>query len=290
MSDNRVILSEAPFGSIPRAIFHRASIETKRFSTVLILDGYFAGSGTFIKWGDQHGILTAHHVVHNPRDSSRRFSFTGTQKLALQVEENREHWFDLDLRTCRRVDVGVPITDEKGPDLSVIVLPSVGIGTLKAKKEFYDISINSEQKLDKALVNTGAFLFSGCPQEKSDDMLGPTPGSRKLISTHAGACTLPNHRYEEAGFDFLELNVSYHPESEALDSFAGMSGGGVWRIPLFKHLSEPVEKVTFSEIILAGVVFYETEIEAGKRRIRCHGAKSIFVNALQALKGDARSA
>src|SRR5438552_13651800 len=250
MSDNRTTLSEAPFGSVPREIFDRANVETKRFSTVLILDGDFVGSGTFIKWGDQHGILTAHHVVHNPYDSRRRFNFTSNQKLALQVEEDRDHWFDIDLCACRCVDVGVPVSDEQGPDLSVIVFPSVGLGTPKAKKEFYDISVNRQAKLEKSLLNTGAFVFAGCPQSKFEVLSGPTSGDQRLISAHAGAFTLPDRRYEEAGFDFVELIVSYHSQSEALESFAGMSGGGVWRIPLFKHENEPVEKVRFKEVVL----------------------------------------
>ena len=57
-------------------------------------------------------------------------------------------------------------------------------------------------------------------------------------------------------------------------------------MPLFKHVSEPNEKARFKEVVLAGVGFYETGIEAGKRSIRCHGGKSIFVNVLQALTGE----
>ena len=121
---------------------------------------------------------------------------------------------------------------------------------------------------------------------KSDMIPTSSSGGRRLLSTHAGACTLLHRRYEEAGFDFLELNVSYHPESEALQSFAGMSGGGVWRIPLFKRLDEPPEKVRFKEMVLAGVVFFETGIEGDKQRIRCHGGKSIFVNVLRALRDE----
>ena len=277
------ILSEAPFGSVPRAIFEQASTETKRFSSALILDGQLAGSGTFIKWESHHGILTAHHVIHNPRESARKFNFTSDQRLALQVEENREHWFELDMRACRCVDVGIPATEADGPDLSVIILPEAKIGTLKAKKDFYNIEAQADQKLKKALSDTGAFLFSGCPESKSDAIVDPF-GGRRLIVGHTGACTLLNRRYEHGGFDFLELNVSYHPGSDALTTFAGMSGGGVWRIPLFKRLNEPLEKVRFDELVLAGVVFLETGIEGGKQRIRCHGGKSIFINTLQALR------
>ena len=34
------------------------------------------------------------------------------------------------------------------------------------------VEAESEQKLEKALLNTGAFLFSGCPQLKSEVLSG----------------------------------------------------------------------------------------------------------------------
>src|SRR6266567_7067283 len=139
MNERQTILSQATFESIPRHVFERAVGEVTRFSTILVLDGKLAGSGTFIKCGDLYGILTAHHVVHNPKDPARRFTFTGTQKLALLID-TRAHLFEIDVCACRCVDIGTPVAEETGPDLSVILLPAPRLGTLKAKKDFYNIS------------------------------------------------------------------------------------------------------------------------------------------------------
>src|SRR5271169_6870325 len=64
-------------------------------STALILDGELAGSGTFIRSGKTYGILTAHHVIHNPHDRSRRFDFSAgsSQELGLVVIDKRNHSF-----------------------------------------------------------------------------------------------------------------------------------------------------------------------------------------------------
>jgi hypothetical protein len=276
-------LSEASFESVPRVVYERAVSEVARFSTLLVLDGKFVGSGTLIKCDDTYGILTAHHVVHNPKDPSLRFNFTGTQKLSLLIE-TRAHHFEIDVRACQCVDIGVPVADQRGPDLSVIVLPKARLGTLKAKKDFYNISARSEEKLDKALCDHGFFIFAGCPACLSAEVLAHGESGQNLFLPIVGACTSLVRRYDEGSFDYLELNVSYQPPSEAIQSFAGMSGGGVWRIPLIKRETDPIDRVTFNEPVLAGVAFYQTGVEAGKCRIRCQGGRSIFVRTLQGLR------
>jgi hypothetical protein len=164
------------------------------------------------------------------------------------------------------------------------VLPEARLGTLKAKKDFYNISARSEEKLDNALCDHGFFIFAGCPGCLSAEVPAHGESGQNLILPVVGACTTLVRRYDEGNFDFLELNVSYQPPSEAIQSFAGMSGGGVWRIPLIKRETDPIDRVTFKEPVLAGTAFYQTAAEAGKCRIRCQGGRSIFVRTLQGLR------
>ena len=89
------VLSDAM--EIPKELRDRALSEISHFSTMLALDGEFAGSGTFITCGGKHGILTANHVVHNPENPHMRFNFNSAhQKLGLVVEEI-PHRFQLEM-------------------------------------------------------------------------------------------------------------------------------------------------------------------------------------------------
>jgi hypothetical protein len=286
VSEEKITKSRATFGSIPRGVYEKAVAEVERFATLLVLEGKLAGSGTLVKCDNIYGILTAHHVVHNPKDRDRRFNFVGTQKLALLVEK-RAHWFEIDLCACHCVDIGAPTGEDTGPDLSFIILPEARLGTLKAKKDFYNISAKTDEKLKKSLSDDGIFIFAGCPACNGEESISPQ-GVQNLFLPLMGACTSLEKRYEDGSFDFLELNVSYKQPSEAVESFAGVSGGGAWRIPLRKRLEDPIENVDFNEIILSGVAFYQTEIEGDRRRIRCHGGRSIFQRTIKALRASRR--
>jgi len=121
------------------------------FSTPLILDGELAGSGTFIKCGKLRGILTAHHVVHNPKDSKRRFDFSGgrNQQLALAVVDKRSHSFVVPVAALNCVDVGEPSeegNESYGPDISVIILPERVAADIEVRKLFLNVSIHRSKR------------------------------------------------------------------------------------------------------------------------------------------------
>lgn len=83
--------------------------------------------------------------------------------------------------------------------------------------------------------------------------------------------------YERNGYDYLEPSAKL-ALSAVPSSFGGVSGGGLWEVRLSKT---PAGKLSWDgRRYFRGVAFWESEIEgAGRRVIRCHGAKSIFEKA-----------
>jgi hypothetical protein len=67
--------------------------------------------------------------------------------------------------------------------------------------------------------------------------------------------------------------VKHDSSPDIPQSFGGVSGGGLWQIPLIKSLEGNIEP---KEYILSGVVFYETGREGLYQSVRCHGRTSIY--------------
>ncbi len=83
-------------------------------------------------------------------------------------------------------------------------------------------------------------------------------------------------RFEDNGFDYLNLGVSYGGASKAPQSFEGVSGAGVWQFPLGKKAEEPLTALRYDEFYLIGVAFFQSPIVDGKRFIRAHGQETIY--------------
>jgi hypothetical protein len=281
-------LVQVHWDDLPADLPKRASQLVSPYSTPLFLDRKLAGSGTFIKCGEIHGILTAHHVIHNPNDRRRRFDFKSgsDQKLMLGIT-NIAHRFEIEMRLLTYVDIGVPSNDYSGPDLSVIVIPNSmpQLAEIRARKRFYDISTRQEEHLAAALEDIGFWVVIGYPSCE-EAIEGPSHGFDYVIkSVGITACTSLSAREEDGDFDFLRLGVRRTNTEDQTADFRGVSGGGVWRLPLEKRYSDPPSKARFGSEVLAGVAFYQTAIVDNCCEIRSHAGKSIYQKVHEKLIG-----
>ena len=276
-------LVSVPLGSVSRELILEASKRVSNFSTALVLNGRLAGSGTFVRFNNDCFILTAHHVVHNPHDRNMVFDFSSSNGLGLLLAEY-SHFFEIPLNYCECIDVGIPQEPEYGPDLSLIRLPQTAVGTIQARKEFYNLSHDTDVRCSESLKDHGLFFFAGFPKLMSNEIVGSHGFEKSLFLGGLNAGTLVKGRFTRGEFDYLELGVSYLLPSKPIRDFSGMSGGGIWRVALFKRESEDVSKMRFEHLYLAGVCFFQTEIGKDRCQIRGHGGNSIYVNVLSALK------
>ena len=83
------------------------------------------------------------------------------------------------------------------------------------------------------------------------------------------------------GHDYFAFPVEYEQGSSMLPkSFKGMSGGGLWQVPLTR---DPRGQITHEAPLLSGVVFYEEQTQASFN-IKCHGRQSVYQVAYEALR------
>jgi len=176
---------------------------------------------------------------------------------------NREYLSPTSLATRR--------SDEWGPDLTLVTLPSSHVGRMKAHKSFYNLSKRQAEMLGRSPDREGGFWgVSGFVAEESV-LDKPELGLAGLLCL-GGIDFLR----EAEGFDYLEVGVDRVTTPDLPNSFGGVSGGGLWH---FNVIRPPGSADLFwdGRIQLEGVAFYETAVDSGRQLIRCHGRKSLYV-------------
>mgnify|MGYP001268814363 CR=1 FL=1 len=237
------------------------------YTTALAINDIFIGSGTFVSCDDHHGILTAQHVAREikPRKD-------GTFRIV--VTSDMEHAFRIPACFLEIIDIGIPISNEYGPDISFIKIPHIFLSGIKCRKLFFNISNKRDEYLT-SLSNSDICIWTMyCITNKSH-----SKGSGEKFGVVLRQEFIPyiftdiDNYLEKAGFDYIEV-VAKFPDSERHpSSFGGTSGAAIWKSP-FKQIAK--DRVELIDPILAGVVFFETELVNCKRTLRCHGYKTLY--------------
>jgi len=133
------------------------------------------------------------------------------------------------------------------------------------------------KKVPKVLAtrNYGIWIIFGCPSkyqsiESSKSCFEHTFVPGGLMGMFAKPRFLARKTY-----DYFDVPAFYEGDNDLPETFAGVSGGGLWFVPLSKSTSKP-ETIQVHHPTLMGVAFYQTGVEDSCRVIRCHGAKSIY--------------
>jgi len=244
------------------------------------------GSGTLVSWQNKYGILTADHVPRFPKDRDFKLdtSWGSTQRLRLSFDD-RPNVFGFEARTLQVHTLGEPVEKGFGPDIAVILLPEVPeLATLRARRTFWNLTNQTEQKLASALDQMGCMAIGGHPDEDVEDV-GPLGGFREAtFSPGIVGFTGQIGCFERDGFDYLEVDSKRTDKTRAPASYKGVSGGSLWRVPILRKAKVDNSKVQPGKLTLAGVPFYEFPEEDGRIRIRAHGPKTIYGKLLARLR------
>lgn len=89
--------------------------------------------------------------------------------------------------------------------------------------------------------------------------------------------------YTVGEYDYCDFDVKHGSSPIIPESFGGVSGAGLWQIPLRKLSDQTIEPI---EYILSGVVFYQTDRMGLSRSLRCHGRNSIYDAAYKSITGN----
>ena len=270
---------------LPEATQDMVAQETKPYTVVIIINDEQIGSGTLVRIGDVHGILTAEHVVRHPDRPDLRLDNTSHDgpRLLLPPAEFPGgiaiESFALRVFTAKRT------SGSNVPDLAFVALPpSPLLNELKLRRSFYPLAQSPIGNMADALDEIGYVAFCGFPgvlQEKHQ----PSHGYSSVIKAQGFAfLTGPDHYYKSKGWDYYELGFT-PKEIPEIETFGGVSGGGVWRIPIFRKGSDKSGQEQMGRPVLAGVAFWEVwNPKEARFFVKTHGPRSIYSKFLRELK------
>lgn len=271
--------SQVDSSAIPNDLVENIGHVIGSFSTVLIKLSIHEngvpyqhpfGTGTFVTVGSASGILTAIHVCDK---------FSNADALGLTLIKS-EHNVTVPWQHITRIDVEPWLNEEYGPDMSLLVLPEIYLSRIRPHKSFYLLG-KKDNMSGRQDAKQDPWFVHGLIGERTTNEVS-TKGFAKVKGLH----TLSTMSYRESiltrgKYDYIEVLV----DSGVLESpmrYRGTSGGGLWRVPLLMDPNSGL--ISVKNYILAGVAFYETEQESGKRKIRCHGPKSLDQIVLRATR------
>jgi hypothetical protein len=248
-----------------------------QFCVSLLHNSSLIGSGTLVQCGNKYGILTAHHVVYK---GNRPFDFRYASDDAIQlVIQASPHEFVLPLKFIVCHDIGVPVSDEQGPDLVFLEIPPGDkLGALKARKSFFNLTANPDDRLAFCKAKEGLWVMSYSIAEQSS-MIKLEDGAPAISVRAWIGYTSPDRWFQIGEFDYVEVGVTYNPENHLPASFGGASGGALWKLR-FRDTGSRRNNgkidIEADKLVLAGVLFYQTRQEKNYWQIRCHGPESIY--------------
>lgn len=226
------------------------------------------GSGTLVSLGGSCAILTAHHVVAE---------LSKATKFGLCISDNA-HRMIWEKQHSQIIDVGQPCHSQRnaGPDIALIKLLGAKLGTLKARKSFYDLSHMVKQDVDY-----GAGLFVGGFVGEMTREGGPEgcfQGTKAFCMLTGGVGAVEKY-WERNDFDFCSFATKLDCDDNPR-YYSGLSGGGLWKV-----IATKIDANTYrvKDTILCGVAYWQTLINSNESKIICHGHRSIYGPVRKAL-------
>jgi hypothetical protein len=234
-----------------------------------------AGSGTLVEAAGIHAILTAGHVLSELPDN-------GPLGLITPTRINRPyHKMVINMELTRREVFYHGDESPEGPDLGLLILPLPIASELKRRKIFYNLGKRREvMSKQPPPLDIGGWILNGIIDEQTEN-LAPDKDTKQMMAFHGftrpGVIT--SIRDTEM-FDYLSLKLVYDDGQTPPKSLAGCSGGGLWHA----IVEECNGSFEISELLLAGVPFYETRIANDRMIIECHGRRSIYKAVVEKLE------
>lgn len=235
-------------------------------------DAFLLGSGTLVVIGNTFAILTAHHVIQALPRRGRLGIFLAPTFAPHSV----------DTQGLAYLELARGNHDSEGPDLGAVVLAPSIAGAITAKKTFYNLELRRERLLhNPPNSRDGIWFLHGFVEENTvvepDTVLGY--GLVKRFYSFGGIGR-PKSVLQMGDHDYLTVSISPAAQPPVPKSFGGMSGGGIWQVPLARDKSgDLVQQMP----LLSGVAFYQDAVTEEGSAVRCHGRASVYGIAYDAI-------
>jgi len=217
-----------------------------------------AGTGTLlVAIADSHFILTAAHVWEEV--------LRPAPMVGITLKENVDHRSLM--KTSEIVAFGLQKPDtwgEWGPDLAFLRVPHERVGSISVYRVFYSLTKPRQSVPDVEHVET--LVLMGTPAA-----LGAFTQTHADLEIHGLFMQVDALPRIHGNLDYLDFDVDVSFPGVP-EEFGGVSGGGLWRIQIYR--SPSTGEIDWVKP-LEGVAFHQSDLSNGHRMIRCHGPHSI---------------
>lgn len=276
-------MGEAETEAMARNLLARSASELADYSIGFVklyegessIDGELGGSGTLVSINGRYAILTADHVLENLPN-------TGNVGLILPTRYGAQlHRVTLNMALAQKVRIARGTVESDGPDIGVLLIPTPIVSTIKASKSFYNLDKKNPEGSDSLPIDRGFWLLCGMAHEWTRDT-SPEHGYQK-VKIFRGICGagIVSSERSVGEFDYLDFETTYDGAYEGPESYGGFSGGGLWQIDVAKTQNG---ELVIKDKILSGVIFYQSALENNCRTIVCHGRRSVYEEAAEAIR------
>ena len=229
------------------------------------------GSATLVTIGGRSGLLTAAHVLNV---APRVVGLVRFPPHGGKVERPM-----VDLGHAQRVAFGLGNIGAEGPDIGFVELPSDAKTSLEARGNvFFNLDLRRDS-VTAGRYETKPYMHCtvGVIAEWTTEFQGPSTLVKNIEGFNQLGKISPTRTH--AGFDLIDFVPHFSDDDKRPTSYGGMSGGALWRI------MGVLDNGTFvvTDKVLHGVVFYETPLSEGNRRLVCHGPLSIYSRLYDAI-------
>lgn len=244
--------------------------EIANFTVGIVIGDDLLGSGTLIDIGRRRGILTAYHVAS-------RVMKADDDAVALVVADH-PHRLCVQPSLLAHTVIGAPPSSEDWrPDLSFLVIGDQNLlGTLASKKSFVYMDKRSEQTFLAYPRREKLWWFvAGFPADFSARVNAQQrQETLTKVSNFVGQATMLRH-FDQGGHDYLRLRL-YDPAHGFPLNYGGVSGGGIWMVPLRMDPERGPQTARALDLFLAGVCCYQHEPLPDGREVEGHGPRSVY--------------
>ena len=258
-----------PEGTIPKAMFDKATSEIAHYLVSFSVDDRPSGSASLVTVDGRYGFLTAAHVVDH--------LFQSPSKAIAVICCKRLHRLLIDKNHLAITRIGPTDGPLPGPDLAFVeILDLTALGTLRAIKSFYPFTNPTAPNWESLKPKNATVCFiAGAPVEQSSETGTRMTESHVLFTTHFFGRAQLSQAFERDDFDYLVFGC-IAGEHEFPASFGGVSGGGVWHVPFAMDPTKGPSTLTILKSELIGVAFWQSELLENTRQITAHGYLSAY--------------
>ena len=246
------------------------------YTAPFVIGNLPVGSGTLVVIQERWGILTASHVA-----TQLWAARPGTLALSLTEKLGR---CCVSHSQIYPIFMGRPHCVDDQPDLAFIGISDPAlIQEIQKTKSFYHIDSRTHEWVTALEIIRKGWSFVACsPTEFTRDQEVSTGEMARRISLFIGIGKLAFYKSDKIrNLDEWVFRIS--TGSNFPQDYNGVSGGGIWIVPL--TVTDPAALSSFTpELIFFGVAYEQVRDKSRSRKLSAYGPKAIYVYANHFLK------